>query len=61
MNIGWSQVQLRRLKDLDAGSEDIDSTFDSLEQRDRSFQKLEDRLVKIRRTVIYLNGERLNI
>lgn len=61
MNIGWSQVQLRRLKDLDAGSEDIDSTFDSLEQRNRSFQKLEDRLVKIRRTVIYLNGERLNI
>ena len=61
MNIGWSQVQLRRLKDLDAGSEDIDSTFDSLERRDRSFQKLEDRLVKIRRTVIYLNGARRNI
>ena len=33
MKIGWSHVQLRRLKDLDADRKDIEATFLSLELR----------------------------
>ena len=46
MNITWSDVQLRRLKELDANVNDLSAKFDTLTERDRIFQELENKLVK---------------
>ncbi len=44
--ITWSEVQVRRLKELDAGEKELSTGFDNLQERDRSFQQLERTLVK---------------
>ncbi|MCK4765008.1 MAG: pyrrolysine--tRNA(Pyl) ligase large subunit [Candidatus Aminicenantes bacterium] len=46
MMITWSEVQVRRLKELDAGEKELSTGFDNLQERDRSFQQLERTLVK---------------
>jgi len=46
MNINWSEVQMRRLKELDAGTKDLSAEFTSSRERDRAFQVLERKLVK---------------
>ncbi len=49
MEIGFSQVQLMRLKELDAISEGQNISFETVEERDREYQKLESELVDVRR------------
>jgi len=46
MKIEWSEVQARRLKELEAGQEYQNARFDSITQRDKTFQKLEKHLIK---------------
>ncbi|MCP4217125.1 MAG: pyrrolysine--tRNA(Pyl) ligase large subunit, partial [bacterium] len=46
MNITWSDIQLRRLKELDAPQEHLESQFDNDAARNKTFQKLEKYLVK---------------
>ncbi|MCE5242408.1 MAG: pyrrolysine--tRNA(Pyl) ligase large subunit [Syntrophobacteraceae bacterium] len=41
---GWTDIQRRRLKELDAGPEDIDARFDTAEARNRAFLAVETRL-----------------
>ena len=48
MDIPWSPVQLRRLRELEAGGE-LSSRFGSAVERDEAFQELEGGLVKARR------------
>lgn len=45
MTTGWSDVQLKRLKELDADDTSLSAAFDDIKERDRSFQKLEQHLV----------------
>ncbi len=56
MNVTWSEVQLRRLKELDAAPDDQCLQFDSTIERDKTFQKLEKRLIKEARS--HLNAFR---
>lgn len=44
--IKWSEVQLRRLKELDAAPDEQDLQFDSAAERDRAFLLLEKRLTR---------------
>ena len=46
MPITWSDIQQRRLKELDAAPEEQNAQFDSAVERDKAFQKLEKRLIK---------------
>jgi pyrrolysyl-tRNA synthetase-like protein len=46
MTKGWSQVQLKRLKELDAGVEVLQAMFSDNDERDRAFQARETDLVK---------------
>jgi phenylalanyl-tRNA synthetase alpha chain len=46
MNVTWSEVQLRRLKELDAAPDEKSLRFDSTTERDKTFQKLEKKLIK---------------
>jgi len=46
MKITWSDVQQRRLKELDAAPQEQDAQFDNAAERDKTFQKLEKRLIK---------------
>jgi phenylalanyl-tRNA synthetase alpha chain len=46
MIITWSDVQTRRLKELDADVNDMSAEFNTLSERDRVFQELERKLVK---------------
>ena len=46
MKITWSEIQLRRLKELDADPEHQPAQFDTAEERDKTFQKLEKDLIK---------------
>lgn len=46
MTVNWSEVQSRRLKELNAGVSQLDARFDSTWERDRAYQKLENELVK---------------
>jgi phenylalanyl-tRNA synthetase alpha chain len=46
MKITWSEVQLLRLKELDAAPAEQDARFDSIAQRDKTYQKLEKILIK---------------
>lgn len=41
---GWTDIQKRRLKELDAGPEVLDACFDSVEARNRAFLPVEKRL-----------------
>ncbi|MCP5101946.1 MAG: pyrrolysine--tRNA(Pyl) ligase large subunit [bacterium] len=43
---GWSEVQERRLKELDAGPEEQNIQFATTTERDNAFQKLEKTLIK---------------
>jgi phenylalanyl-tRNA synthetase alpha chain len=46
MTITWSDVQARRLKELDAEEKVLSAAFADLGERDRAFQELETNLVK---------------
>jgi phenylalanyl-tRNA synthetase alpha chain len=46
MKVGWSDVQTRRLKELDADETFISADFDDTNTRDEAFQKSERKLVK---------------
>ncbi|MDO0822109.1 pyrrolysine--tRNA(Pyl) ligase large subunit [Desulfosporosinus nitroreducens] len=46
MSISWSTVQLQRLKELNASSEQLDMNFTETSNRDRAFQDVEHSLVK---------------
>ncbi len=46
MSFTWTQTQLERLKELDAGEKDLESRFETAEVRDRAFQDLEKSLVR---------------
>ncbi|MCG6908795.1 MAG: pyrrolysine--tRNA(Pyl) ligase large subunit [Deltaproteobacteria bacterium] len=45
----WTAVQANRLKELGAGSRELDARFDQAGERDQAFQKLVKRLVKSHR------------
>ena len=47
---GWTEIQLKRLKELNADAEAMSALFDSSEQRNRSYQKLEKKLVKLEKS-----------
>jgi hypothetical protein len=42
----WSEIQLRRLKELDASPEEQNAQFDNAAERDKTFQKLGKKLIK---------------
>ena len=46
---GWTDVQKRRLRELDAGAEDLDKCFESADTRNRAFLQVEQRLKTIAR------------
>jgi pyrrolysyl-tRNA synthetase-like protein len=46
MPITWSDVQQRRLKELDTGPEEQNAQFDNAVERDKTFHNLEKRLIK---------------
>ncbi len=46
MEATWTEVQLRRLKELDADDVELERAFDEPRDRDRAFQTLETDLVK---------------
>ncbi|HEA67919.1 MAG TPA: pyrrolysine--tRNA(Pyl) ligase large subunit [Desulfobacterales bacterium] len=46
MDIGWTGVQERRLKELEAPADELDRRFSSLQDREWSFQSLDKKLVK---------------
>lgn len=46
MDIGWTGVQERRLGELEAPADELDRRFSSLQDRERSFQSLDKKLVK---------------
>ncbi len=46
---GWSAVQLRRLRELEAGEAELRAAFSTSAERDRAFQRLERRLAAARR------------
>ena len=46
MNVGWSDIQYRRLKELDAAQAEQNLQFENAGERDKAFQKLEKRLIR---------------
>jgi phenylalanyl-tRNA synthetase alpha chain len=42
----WSDIQLRRLKELEADPQELDLQFESTAERDKAFQQLEKKLIK---------------
>ncbi len=46
MTVTWSDVQLRRLKELDADEAEIAAAFADIQKRDQAFQSLEQKLVR---------------
>ena len=49
MDVSWTKTQMERLAALDAGEEVFQLRFDSVEQRNKSFQEHQTRLVKAQR------------
>ena len=49
MKIPWTSIQLNRLKELSAEDADLQIVFDDSGSRDRTYQQLEKKLVKIQR------------
>ena len=45
MNISWTGTQLGRLKELEAGEDDLGRAFETDKDRDKAYQKLEKHLV----------------
>jgi hypothetical protein len=46
MPITWSEIQQRRLKELDAAPEEQNAQFDNTAERDKNFHKLEKKLIQ---------------
>ena len=46
MIVNWSEIQSRRLKELNANRSEQNKRFNSISDRDQAFQKLEKELVK---------------
>jgi len=46
LSITWSEIQSRRLKELNVGETHLKKNFTGVSQRDRAYQKLENELVK---------------
>jgi phenylalanyl-tRNA synthetase alpha chain len=46
LRIVWTETQLARLKELEAGAEDLDRGFETDTDRDKTFQALEKNLVR---------------
>jgi phenylalanyl-tRNA synthetase alpha chain len=46
MSVTWSEVQLKRLKELDADAKEMDVPFENTIERDKAFQQLEKKLIK---------------
>jgi pyrrolysyl-tRNA synthetase-like protein len=49
MSITWSDIQRRRLNELNAIPEEQNAQFDSIAERENSFHKLEKKLIKLAR------------
>ncbi|UCD82679.1 MAG: hypothetical protein JSW26_14980 [Desulfobacterales bacterium] len=49
MSIAWTEIQHARLIELAADERELDTQFDSAAGRDKAFQQLERRLVKVQR------------
>ena len=49
MKVTWTEIQQIRLKELAANDADLQSQFDGAAARDRAFQQLEKKLVKVER------------
>lgn len=47
--VTWSEIQVRRLLELDADETELNTKFESVAQRDKRFQELESRLVQQQR------------
>ena len=47
--VTWSEIQARRLLELDADETELNTKFESVAQRDKRFQELESRLVQQQR------------
>ncbi len=45
--ISWTDIQFKRLKELNADLKAMSTLFDSNEERNHSYQKLEKNLVKM--------------
>lgn len=52
MNLTWTDVQRGRLLELDAVESELDRHFDSVSDREKTFQKLEKTLVKKNRELL---------
>ena len=52
MNVTWSDIQLRRLKELEAEPDQLNMQFDNTTQRDKTFQKIETKLIKTARYLL---------
>ncbi len=52
MGLGWSEIQRRRLQELEADAEALDSRFEDAGRRNRAFQHLEKRLVRRQRAAL---------
>jgi phenylalanyl-tRNA synthetase alpha chain len=48
--ISWTDIQFKRLKELNADPESISALFDTNEERNRSYQTLEKKLVKLEKS-----------
>jgi phenylalanyl-tRNA synthetase alpha chain len=49
LEVTWTEIQQTRLKELAADDADLQSQFDSAAARDKAFQQLEKKLVKVER------------
>ena len=49
MKISWTEIQQTRLKELAADDADLQPQFDGAAARDKAFQQLEKKLVKVER------------
>ena len=49
MSIAWTEIQLARLKELEADEAALARQFDGTSDRDKAYQQLEPQLVKLQR------------
>ncbi len=49
MKLSWTKVQYMRLKELDAGNQELKIKFKDAEHQNKEYQKLEQRLVKVQK------------
>jgi pyrrolysyl-tRNA synthetase-like protein len=61
MKITWSEIQCRRLKELDVPIEEQSFTFDNTVERDKHFQKLETQTIKKSRYLLDKFKEEIRI